>query len=463
MSYESVHAHVLDTAPPFEVTRVFYAAQNQAHVRAAGTTGGFLIVWSSRPDLETGSNISALRLNLEGQHVGTEFFVNSPDATVDADSPVVEPLPDGAFLVAWIDNGVEQAVRARRVSADGSQGTELTVAGPTSEPFYDVEAAAAGDGSFVVVWRAPASGGSRLLVQRYAPDGTPALPPIEPTAGGSNDIKEFSASGDSQGRFVVAWTEGLTYQTGAAGGYQFFTRYEGRARLIGADGTPGATIAMGEYGMRVRHQDNDGFVVAWAAGGGSYDVPRAPFDVFRARMNEDGSPRDTLPLQLSNRTGEEEDGPFVSLAGDDAGFLVAWQHWAEAADPSVAGFVRGLDDRGRPDGPPIPLVPAGLPADTVIEPVAALAADKALVAWQLDDSIQAQLFTRIHDVLCGDASRDDTITATDALAALQAAVGARYCSLQLCDADDSGSVTASDALAILRAAVGSPSTLECPA
>lgn len=68
--------------------------------------------------------------------------------------------------------------------------------------------------------------------------------------------------------------------------------------------------------------------------------------------------------------------------------------------------------------------------------------------------------------LCGhavDASLGGPVTATDALAALNAAVGLTACELCRCDVNQSGSVTAADALTILSKAVGVPLDLNCPA
>lgn len=66
--------------------------------------------------------------------------------------------------------------------------------------------------------------------------------------------------------------------------------------------------------------------------------------------------------------------------------------------------------------------------------------------------------------LCGfPVSSGDTPSASDALAALKAAVGVRDCDLCVCDVNSSGSVGASDALGILRAAVGIETPLDCPA
>jgi len=65
---------------------------------------------------------------------------------------------------------------------------------------------------------------------------------------------------------------------------------------------------------------------------------------------------------------------------------------------------------------------------------------------------------------CGvPVSGGDHPSASDALFALQAAVGAETCELCLCDINSNGSVGASDALGILKAAVGISVELNCPA
>jgi predicted outer membrane repeat protein len=57
----------------------------------------------------------------------------------------------------------------------------------------------------------------------------------------------------------------------------------------------------------------------------------------------------------------------------------------------------------------------------------------------------------------------DAVTASDALAVLNAAVGLFACELCVCDVDDSGAISATDALSVLHAAVGLGTDLNCPA
>ena len=65
--------------------------------------------------------------------------------------------------------------------------------------------------------------------------------------------------------------------------------------------------------------------------------------------------------------------------------------------------------------------------------------------------------------LCGDSNLNDSVTASDALAVLKAAVGGDECQQLpcVCDVNGSGTITASDALADLKRAVGQLLVLTC--
>jgi cysteine-rich repeat protein len=67
-------------------------------------------------------------------------------------------------------------------------------------------------------------------------------------------------------------------------------------------------------------------------------------------------------------------------------------------------------------------------------------------------------------VACGDPNDDDNWTASDALFALNSAVGVNSCDECVCDVDASGLVAATDALRLLNFAISVPGiTLNCPA
>ena len=65
-------------------------------------------------------------------------------------------------------------------------------------------------------------------------------------------------------------------------------------------------------------------------------------------------------------------------------------------------------------------------------------------------------------VICGDADASETVSSTDALIALNAAVGLATCELCVCDVNSSAGLSALDAQLLLSAAVGLPADLVCP-
>jgi hypothetical protein len=68
-------------------------------------------------------------------------------------------------------------------------------------------------------------------------------------------------------------------------------------------------------------------------------------------------------------------------------------------------------------------------------------------------------------VPCGTPTNPDAAApvASDALFALQAAVGLFTCDTRVCDTDGNATIAATDALLILRKSVGDDVTLECSA
>jgi len=67
-----------------------------------------------------------------------------------------------------------------------------------------------------------------------------------------------------------------------------------------------------------------------------------------------------------------------------------------------------------------------------------------------------------HAQSCGDPSGDGSVKATDALTALQTAVGSASCDPCYCDVTGMDGVKATDALFILQFGVGQMVTLDCP-
>jgi len=78
-----------------------------------------------------------------------------------------------------------------------------------------------------------------------------------------------------------------------------------------------------------------------------------------------------------------------------------------------------------------------------------------------DTVVGANFIEDLIDQQCGDLNSSGTITASDALGALKAAVGSGCCQIEFCDVAEPEGVKASDALVILKAAVDQEVELDC--
>ncbi len=460
-----VAADLLDTSPSFHIEHIGYEYDFALEVAATGN--GFVVVWDEYDSAEGPTAVRGARVGVDlddgaccGFTVasGTEYFEG-------ARSPSVAEFSDGGFIVTWTSYFDETEIRAQRFDeAATTAGTEFVIGGSSVGLRDDAVVATAGDGGFLVAWRASTMAGSEIRAVRYDEDAIAQGGLITASAGGSTDVRRtMAASGGSDGSFVVVWNAGYTYETGAAGGYYPYTRVEGRGRVIAPDGSTPDPIfsAGGQYGLKVRHLVDDGFVVAWSDSYRSYDVYPAPLNTYARIRRTDGS---VDSLQVSERRGDDADGADVALApSGDGGFVVAWSHTTAdsyVVTDSADVLVQQVAGTGVHEGKAVPLDVRDQ-SRPPIAPALAVADDRALVAWIDDNEIRGQILTIVGEVVCADANRDGSISSTDALIALTTAVGIGYCSRLLCDADGDGATDATDALIILKAAVGAIDAPTC--
>lgn len=172
---------------------------------------------------------------------------------------------------------------------------------------------------------------------------------------------------------------------------------------------------------------------------------------------------DLAPTQRRNK------GPRIAASPSEMHALVAWEEGDRGEDGErVRLQVVAADGTSVGD----PFDPAQSAMGRQLEPdLAYLTADRVVVTWtrqpDRSDLNSLAIAGRLFDVgmlspLCGDATNDGFLTATDALAALRAAVGLFGCISCLCDVDGSTTQTAVDALAILRSTVGIAVEFRCP-
>jgi len=118
--------------------------------------------------------------------------------------------------------------------------------------------------------------------------------------------------------------------------------------------------------------------------------------------------------------------------------------------------------RVQPDPIVSPPVYYGGTTDRLQATVLSPTAGQTLSAIDIVVTPLATTTTTMPAQLCGDATGDGFLTATDALFALRAAVGLVSCPLCACDVDGSGGIVPTDALVILKKSTGLQIPVSCP-
>ena len=480
------------------VVNTYTTGQQTAPAVATDAVGNFIVVWESQPDPSSQSlAVRAQRFSATGASVGEDFQI-AASSNQGGLAPDVAMSPDGSFVVTWreYDENSYPRIAARAFDSSGVPRGEpaFVDAEPEVGGFFDYNyyyggapAAAAGQqGEFVVVW----SGGLRYLSyfgysryfsirgRRLDANGTPAGDEFH--AGGSGfywtarpDIAE-----QAPGQFVVVWSE-ASYEYGHddSGNYIRIRDFDVRGRLLEQDGgLVSETFAVGLDGYRGPSVATDAFgnfVIAWPQ-----FTDDTGYQVLARRFSANGTPTasafrvDTGATGTTGRPTNAGDlGTRVAMTSDGH-FAVVWSEGGTGYKGNSDGDAQGIFGRVyNPDGSP-------QSPETVVNayttgaqqaPSIVFNSDRSLVVtWQSenqDGSDSAIVERRFAPAAaCGDATADGQLSASDALFALQAAVGIRVCAACICDVDQSGSVTVLDALVILRIGLGDGSVdLTCPA
>lgn len=305
---------------------------------ARDTKGNFIVVWSS----VSGGNIEimARKYQANGKAVGNPFKVNA-DATgtptVPSDlNPVVAPMNDGGFVVAWINllppsptfQGTTPQVLARRFNAAGAPvGAQVKVnTGLVSGDRPDI--CVDTTGRPIVAWTTvdefrpfePSKKGAslRILTAQGALTGTTETVASAPTAKTSRAAISCGAGST----FVVVWhTDDALWveRTDIVG--QRFTRL---GRPAGAKFRVNSITTGDQKNPAISHDSTGAFVVAWQSDLGNVNA------IHGRRFAANGVATGTDFVVFS-----EQESSLAPAAPDVAhlnanNFVVVWQDGARA-------------------------------------------------------------------------------------------------------------------------------------
>ncbi len=441
------------------MANTYYTGAQRRPAVAQHTDGSFVVVWDSAGQDGDFEGIFGQRFDTDGDVLGTEFAVNTY-TPLRQEAPAAAATSGGGFVVVWQSNGQDgngTGIFGQRFSNAGAPaGTEFQVSSYFTG-YQGYPAVASLDSGFVVVWESPAQdgSGSGIFGQRFAADATPA--------GTEFRVNQVTSAGQYRGRvaaegnsFVVVW-----HSDGQDGDGQSIVgrRFDGTGSL-GGDFIVNTQTAGDQTNPDVAVASSGAFMVAWQ----SYGIDSAGFGIAARRYSSAGAASGT---EFVVNTYAFNDQIYPRLADDSlGGFVVAWE--TQGLDGDADSVVaQQIDSAGAPAGTEFAVNTFAAGAQR--RPAISSGGDSPFViVWQSfgqDGDLEGVFGQSYFDSAptCGDAVTDGSVTATDALAILNSAVGIFPCLLCVCDVNNNGTVTATDALIVLRKAAGQAVILNCPA
>lgn len=172
--------------------------------------GNAVVVWSSGPDGSAGG-VFGQRYDASGLPRGSEFRVNTY-TTAGQPHPAVTSDAAGNFVVVWqsYSDGSGYGVFGQRYDATGvARGSEFQVNTYTTSQQSSPAVASDAAGDFVVAWDSSGQDGNGLgiFAQRYDASGARRGFEFRVNTTTSGSQRGPSATSDTVGNLVVAWTD----------------------------------------------------------------------------------------------------------------------------------------------------------------------------------------------------------------------------------------------------------------
>jgi len=232
---------------------------------AMNSSGAFVVTWTSYGADGNNLGVCAQRYDSSGVAQGSEFVVNS-HTSGDQFGPCVAMNESGEFIIAWTDgdgqDGDQTGIFAKRYTSAGVGSAEFQVNTYTTGLQYDSSIAICGNGSFMISWGSALGDGNGygVCARRYYSNGTAwGSEFVVNTYTASNQLFPAVAMNES-GVSVVAWVS--SGQDG--GGYGVYAqKYNADGSAMGGEFRVNNYTSGDQSGCDVGIAPNDHFVITW--------------------------------------------------------------------------------------------------------------------------------------------------------------------------------------------------------
>ncbi len=304
---------------------------------AMGPDGRFLCCWEDRRDIGN-SDLFCQRFDAAGNRLGDNFRVSDSAADGDQSMSGAWIAPNGVALLAWDDRrfGITGDIFAQFLNADGTPlDTNFRVnddpVGQANQ--YEPEVSGDSSGRFVVAWmdgRGHNASDWNVFCQRFNSLGQRLGGNIQVTTDDSIQWTPDVSCGVN-GDFVVTWDDGRSGNWDVYG-----QRYDAGANPVGqnfkVNDDGGSTD---QYGSGVSLNHYGEFMVVWTDRRGGED------DAYARRYGADGNPLGPS-FRLNDVSAGRQLSPAVA-ARPDGGY---WTMWADARSGDYDVYCQRLNRDG---------------------------------------------------------------------------------------------------------------------
>ena len=308
---------------------------------AVDAEGNYVVVWESFDQDGDGDGVYAQRYDRFGNALGSEIQVNA-STNGDQDDPVVGMDANGNFVVAWTDDtGSSVSVQARRFDSNGNAVGSQFIVNSTFVDDQDTPAIAMNaNGQFVITWesRNQDGDGEGVYAQVYDSAGNEVGGEIAVNASTTGDQHDPVAGIDSNGNFVIAWTDKPFVGDPESGAVRA-RRFDSAGNALGSQFLVNSTGVDAQDTPAIAMNANGDFVITWESRNQDGDGD----GVYAQRYDNTGA-KVGGEIAVNTLTASNQDDPSVAIDAN-GNFLVAWESFSQ--DGSSDGvFGQYFDNTG---------------------------------------------------------------------------------------------------------------------
>lgn len=341
--------------------------------------GGFVIVWESLGQDGDDNGIYGQRFDASGAPVGSEIAINN-ETSDDQKAPTVAGLVGGGFVVVWHteERGIfgDENIFGRMFDENGQAlGDQFQVNSYTSNDQDHPWVTGLSTGGFVVLWESYGQDGSLhgVFAQIYDAAGLEVGSEFQVNTYTSGSQAWKTATALDGGGFVVLWA---SYGQGAGGGANVYGQlYTDSGVAVGSEFAVNTYTSGYQNDLKVAATKDGGFVVVWR----SQDQDGDAYGVYAQRFNAAGAKLGS-EFRVNTTTAGEQWHPDVTVL-DDGSFVVMWHSGAADSNDDYNVFGQRYDADGNAIGGEFQVNIEGT-GDQAYPTVSSLPNGGLVVAWQ---------------------------------------------------------------------------------